>query len=225
MAISFDTWAASVDGKYIDKDGYGNPPWQCHDVWLDYLVRVAGGSQGMGYAPTDFTDSVFTHFPVNGVDAVFTKHNGTSGMRKGDVVFWRFGSSNHPLSHVAVALAAPANGSVYCMSQNPGATQRLTLSLANALGYLRPKNATTNPPTTPPVQPNGNGALMFMIYRKDSSGPGRHLFAIVGPNFWYEFTGNEAASNINKQLTGSPEAPALSVDQSFWNNLKAAAGK
>ncbi len=140
MTITVDAWAASVDGQYIDKDGYGYPVWQCHDVWLDYLVRVAGGSQYMGYAPTDFTDSVFTHFPVNGVDAVFTKHYGTAGIRKGDVVFWAYGSPYYPSSHVAVALAAPANGFVYTMTQNPGATHRETLPLAGALGYLRPNN-------------------------------------------------------------------------------------
>lgn len=217
MTISFDAWAASVDGKYIDKDGYGNPIWQCHDVWLDYLVRVAGGNQSMGYAPSDYTDSVFTHFPVNGVDAVFTRHHGTAGMRKGDVVFWRYGSSNHPLSHVAVALAAPANGSIYCMSQNPGATQRLTLSLANALGYLRPKNATINPPT-PPTAALPKGNKMFMIY----NGP---QYAVVGSGFFMEFAGAGSASNILKQLTGRDDSQALSVDASFWNHCKKAAGK
>lgn len=146
MTISVDDWEADVSGRYIDYDGYpsGNP-YQCHDLWLDYLIRVGGGVQSMGYAPTDYTDSVFTWFPVNGVDSVMTRHIGLEGLRRGDVVFWQFGSSNHPWSHVAIALAEPSGSTVLCMSQNPGFSQPLNLSLANALGYLRPNNLITEP--------------------------------------------------------------------------------
>lgn len=152
MTISFDAWAVSVDGQYIDKDGYGDPVTQCHDVWLDYLVRVVGGSQTMGYAPTGFADSVWINFPVNGVDAVVTRYSGTEGLRKGDVVFWAYGSASYPFSHVAVALDSPSGGSVYCMTQNPGPTHREYLTLAGALGYLRPKNVTIGDDEMTPAQ-------------------------------------------------------------------------
>ena len=159
--LTVDQWAASVDGKYLDLDGYGVPPNQCHDVWLSYLTKVAGGTMAMGYAPSDYTDSVFTHFPVAGVDSKFTKHNGTAGIRKGDVVFWAYGSTYYPWSHVAVALASPSGNQVYCMTQNPGNTNKANLTLVGALGYLRPKNAVNPPKPTDPATPEEEDDGMF----------------------------------------------------------------
>lgn len=210
--LTVDQWAANVDGRFIDYDGIGVPIWQCHDLWIDYLIRVAGGTQYMGYAPTGYTDSVWKQFPVNGVDAVMTKHSDLSGIQKGDVVFFASGSANYPSSHVAIALAAPSGGSVYCMTQNPGPAHRETLTLAGALGYLRPKNTPTPTPTS------GNGATMFMIYL--NTNPVR--YAVVGSKFFLEFTGEGAATNINRQLTGSTQFPSLQVSQGFWDACKAA---
>ena len=48
------------------------------------------------------------------------------------------------------------------------------------------------------------------------------LFAVVGPNFWLEFSGQAAANNFNKQLSGSG-APALVVSKAFWESCKKAA--
>ncbi|MCW2289116.1 hypothetical protein EDF60_2862 [Leucobacter luti] len=149
MSQIVESWASALDGQYIDMDGYGDPTAQCHDIWLSYLVSVAGGQQFQGYAPSGFTDSVFTSFPVNGVDSVVTKHYGTAGIRAGDVVFWGYGSQYYPYSHVAVALAEPVGGYVACLTQNPGVAHRESLILAGALGYLRPIRDISDSGVTP----------------------------------------------------------------------------
>lgn len=186
MAPTLTEWAANVDGRYIDRDGYGVPIWQCHDVWLDFLVRVAGGSQGMGYAPSGYTDSVFTHFPVNGVNAVMTKHTNVAEIRAGDVVFWRYGSAYYPYSHVAVAVAAPAGGSILCLTQNPGPTHFENLTLAGALGFLRPINdiGLSKPKPEPEPEPFQGEEEMAkpMIAMKLDGGDMNGLGALLEPD-------------------------------------------
>lgn len=157
--MNIDEWAASVIGKYIDRDyAPKEQPNQCHDIWLDYLNRVLGGSvsnPNLGWAPSGYTDSVWTRFPaVNGVQNYVTKIAGTN-IRKGDVVFWAYGSPGYPYSHVAVAMADTNGGSVDCITQNPGAAKRATLSLAGCLGVLRPvKNVVALAPTQRQVGAN-----------------------------------------------------------------------
>ncbi|WP_143469810.1 MULTISPECIES: hypothetical protein [unclassified Leucobacter] len=215
--LTVDQWANSVNGKYIDHDGFpaGNI-YQCHDLWIDYLMRVAGGTQAMGYAPSGLTDSVFTNFPVNGLDAKVTRTSGTAGIRKGDVVFWANGSANYPYSHVAVALASPSGGNVLCMSQNPGPAQQLNLTLAGALGYLRPKNITA--PITPTPRKKNNEMLMI---HKPATSTTATQYAVFGPNFWLEFAGQTAANGFAAQVG----ANSVEASTHFWDHCKAAAGK
>ncbi|WP_053385714.1 hypothetical protein [Leucobacter japonicus] len=221
MTISIDEWADSVEGVYLDKDGYGAPVWQCHDVWLDYLVRVGGGQQYMGYAPSDFTDSVFTHFPVNGVNGYFTKHYGTAGMRKGDVVFFGFGTAAYPTSHVAVAMASPVGNSVFCLTQNPGPTHYENLTLSGALGYLRPINVVD--PITQPVIPEPSirkNKNMFIVFYADAFGAGQPGWNVVGTPKRLVLTSQDAANNIAKQL-GISQAYVCTTSAP-WNKFLAA---
>ncbi|GAA1776845.1 hypothetical protein [Leucobacter iarius] len=206
--LTVDQWANSVNGKYIDHDGIpaGNI-YQCHDLWIDYLMRVAGGTQSMGYAPSGFTDSVFTNFPVNGLDAKVTRTSGTSGIRKGDVIFWGYGAANYPYSHVAIALAAPSGGSVLCMSQNPGASQKLTLTLAGALGYLRPKNL----PTDPTPQPDPKEITVKSYHRENRTtrpiAPGQRLYLIDSGNAKENCVGGNGPYSLTAHLYGNGFAP------------------
>ncbi len=193
--LTVDQWANSVNGKYIDHDGFpaGNI-YQCHDLWIDYLMRVAGGTQAMGYAPSGLTDSVFTNFPVNGLDAKVTRTSGTAGIRKGDVVFWVNGSANYPYSHVAVALAPPSGGNVLCMSQNPGPAQQLNLTLAGALGYLRPRNL----PTDPTPQPDPQEITVKTYFNRDKFAPTGGRTVAPGAGFYLHRTSSviSAADNV-----------------------------
>lgn len=62
---------------------------------------------------------------------------------------------------------------------------------------------------------------MFMIALKNGAGK-ETLFAVVGPKFWLEFTGQAAANNLNRQLSGKG-GPALIVSRSFWEHCKRSA--
>lgn len=67
-------------------------------------------------------------------------------------------------------------------------------------------------------QPQQKGRKMFMICLKENRNT--PLYAITGPGYWLEFTGQEAANNLNKQVCGGP---SLVVSQKFWDYCKAAA--
>lgn len=141
---ALDRWVEGVDGMYLDLDGYPLPPhnpYQCHDVWLSLITSVLGLSVADGYAPgpEGWTDSVFTHFPyTKALGEKMTKHHGTAGVRRGDVLFWRKGDPMYFYSHVAVALGPIKDGHVLCMTQNPGETHVENLPVSELLGHLRP---------------------------------------------------------------------------------------
>lgn len=137
-------WAEDITGRWVDRDAApAHHVWQCHDVWLDYLYEVAGGKPGDGHAPgaEGYTYEVFNRFPSYrpALAKLFTKHAGAAGLRAGDVVFWPQGSTNHPSSHVVVALGGVGPGGTFrCVSQNPGPATITYLSAHQVAGYLRP---------------------------------------------------------------------------------------
>lgn len=137
-------WAAQITGRWVDRDAApAHHVWQCHDVWLDYLYDVTGGKPGDGHAPgpEGYTYEVWAQFPYHrpALARLFTKHYGSAGIRPGDVVFWPPGSTNHPWSHVVVALSPVGpGGTIRCVSQNPGPAVITYLSTHQAAGYLRP---------------------------------------------------------------------------------------
>ena len=91
---------------------------------------------------------------------------------------------------------------------------------------VKPKPAPKPHPTSPTPALAGKGSTkMFMIALRDGRKKGEHLFAVVGPDFWLEFAGQDAANNFNRQLTGGGGNPALFVTRAFWNHCKRAAGK
>lgn len=143
MTIDLDTAAQEIIGKYLDLDGAPRAqPYQCHDVWLWWLYKL-GGRPGEGYAPDDYTVSVFTSFPyMPRLAELFTKHDGAAGIRKGDVLFWRRGVW-YPGSHVAIADGPADRELVPTITQNPGPVKRATLITRDLVGYLRPR--TLNP--------------------------------------------------------------------------------
>lgn len=138
MSFDFDTEVAKIIGKYVDYDyAPKHAPHQCHDVWL-WLLYLLGGRPGDGYAPDDDTVSVFTRFPYRPrLAELFTKHEGTAGIRKGDVLFWRRGIW-YPGSHVAIADGPVSGELVPAITQNPGPVRRANLITRDLVGYLRP---------------------------------------------------------------------------------------
>lgn len=170
----FAKWKRKVNGKYLDLDGYPpQHPYQCHDVWLSFLTYVLkltvwdGHAAGIGY--TSAVWQQFTRHRPN-LGKVLTKHKGAKGIRAGDVLFWAPGDPVYPESHVAVALGPARNGTVYCMTQNPGPTHKEILPLSQVLGYLRPI-ITAEPK---------DRTLMKKYIRKETTdrlvAPGRHVY-------------------------------------------------
>ena len=126
--MNFDEWCSDVDGRVV---GSG----QCVGLAQDYSTRVVGG----GFLSTDtgpypgYAGNMWTS-DIPG----FTRKPPTSIMLPGWLPIW--GKSIFtPSTHVAVGLADMGLG-VYCMTQNPGAAKKQTISKVGLLGYLAPVN-------------------------------------------------------------------------------------
>ena len=150
-AFDISRWALGLEGKGIDRDGAPKRvPIQCHDVWLDYLYAL-GGKAPMGFAPgSGYTDQVWRQFPYDKrLEGLFTKHSGSSTIKRGDVIFWSAYVEGGGLPHVAVALDPVSGGRVRVVSQDAGKTvQIVRLSTKGILGYLRPKQAIKAKPSS-----------------------------------------------------------------------------
>lgn len=179
--MNLDSWTKTVSGKLLDLDGFPPAqPYQCHDVWLSYLIDVLGGPIGDGHAPgSGYTDQVWHGYPQHrpGLAKVLTRHGSRENPRRGDVVFWtRYGPVGG-FPHVAVALEAPApDGTILCVSQNPGRTTTARLSLSGYLGVLRPIPA-TKPTPTPMPKPQEEDTTMAIIEYIRGSNPQGAIYA------------------------------------------------
>ena len=151
LDAALTAWQASVNWRLIDRDAaYGA---QCWDLVADFAERV------VGCPTTDFwtlydesspdhtlVSSMWLYWPVKpGVTAYFARLDRHATIQRGDVLIWAR-SRPYPDSHIAVSLAAAANGAVLCMTQNPGAARAEHLTLDGLLGILRPITTTPHPP-------------------------------------------------------------------------------
>lgn len=89
---------------------------------------------------------------------------------------------------------------------------------------FNPKTYTEPKPSTPATTSVGKGDKMFMIaLPKGAPNKKDTLFAVVGSQFWLEFSGQAAANNLIRQITGTDKFNALIVSESFWGSCKKAA--
>ena len=141
--MNFNEFVNAVDGQAIDVDGnYGA---QCWDLWCYYAMNVFGASMwqastnsGGSYHHYGYACEIWHNFGGN-LNWAFTPVSADQPTQRGDVILWEWGSAVGPNSHVAITLE-DRGGAIYCLTQNPGATRRATLSKAGVLGYLRPDN-------------------------------------------------------------------------------------
>ena len=136
--MTIDEFIARYEGVTVDVDGmYGG---QCWDLWSRYAQDVYGVPQ----ADTNTTDgwacSVYTtkYGQSAALQAAFDKLPSSATPRKGDVAFWNNPGWASLSNHVAIVLA-DQGANVLCLSQNPGPTQRMSLTKTGIIGYLRPK--------------------------------------------------------------------------------------
>lgn len=142
--MNFQQWLDAVNGQYIDVDGFPpENPYQCWDLWSHYAQNVYGvplyptgcSAGGPGTHHPGYACEVWHQFDSSPLSQWFTREQGEG--QPGDVAFWEWGSPVGPNSHVAVVVE-DRGSSVYCMTQNPGASKYANLSKTGILGWLRP---------------------------------------------------------------------------------------
>lgn len=122
-----DDWAGSVNGRYIDVDGYaGNQCWDASQSWLS---TIAPGCT-LWTQPSNYPGLAAGCWEVanagtpQGRDLrkYITPIPGDQPGQPGDVVIWHHGSRLYPISHTA-PLLQDRGANLYCMSQNSSAAQ------------------------------------------------------------------------------------------------------
>lgn len=155
MAQTFNQWANSVVGRYVDVDGsYGG---QCWDTFAHYCINALGiapvntyGGQWSGWAY-----ALWDQFYNNGAAANFHRVSASQPAIQGDVAVWNTSHWYYPASHVAVVINDGVAGKLYCVSQNSSPAQpwlpgysgsatgpniRQYLTKQGLAGYLRPNS-------------------------------------------------------------------------------------
>ena len=203
---AFSNWLNSVNGRSVEMDtSYGA---QCWDLWSHYAVNMLGvtygqtGTQAGGGCPQHYgyTCGIWKGFGGSRLNQWFTPHTGTP--QRGDVAIWDWGSPVGPNSHVAIVVE-DRGGSVYCMTQNPGAAHYAQLSKAGILGYLRPDNQSYfDGPSAPSVSVSGSIAELAAAVIRGDFGNGDQRRAALGDKY------DEVQAEVNRILSGGGSAPA-----------------
>lgn len=178
---------------------------QYASAWIAWLNQKGRHARGM---PTNVAVAVwFSHWGTYGNPLTYTNW--------GHVVAWIPGKGY---------LSSPGSGYGQAWFPTIGAVERYFgakyvgwTTHVHGVPVVEWVNQKTTTPTKP-KPPQIGGDQMFMIRRGKQ-------YAVVGPGFFFEFTGPNAASNILAQITGDKNAHSLSVSASFWNACKRAAGK
>ena len=204
---NFSNWLNNVNGKAIEMD----TSWgaQCWDLWSHYAVNMLGvtynktGTNAGGGCPqhSGFTCGIWKGFGNSGLNQWFTPHNGTP--QRGDVAIWDWGFPATPNSHVAIVVE-DRGGSVYTMTQNPGAAHYANLSKAGILGYLRPDDQSHFDGAGAPAVSAATGSIADLaaavIRGEFGNGPDR--VAALGANY------DAVQAEVNRILSGGSSAPA-----------------
>ena len=184
------------------------------DAWLNPRHRGSGG------IPSDVSVPVYF------------SHWGTYGGKYanwGHIVAWVPGKGY---------LSSPTHGEGGQWFPNIGAVERAFnakyVGWAYDVGGLKVAEPASKPAAKPkptpapkptpkptPAVAGGKGDKMFMIaLPKGAPNKKDTLFAVVGSQFWLEFSGQAAANNLIRQITGTDKFSALTVSESFWNSCK-----
>ncbi|WGD37420.1 CHAP domain-containing protein [Lysinibacter sp. HNR] len=218
--MNLDQFIARWNGKFCDVDGsYGA---QCWDSWSRYAMDVVGvpysrtnTRAGASLPHGGYACNVWHNAEAAGLTQWFVKLPANATPQRGDVVFWEYGTSPHTSSHVAIVLENRGDY-LYVLQQNaPGLRDPTNLSNARKsglLGYLRPKNAPTEPPTTP--EPEKGFTLPALIRTPDGT------IGFVGDNG--ELTPLTSMTEVESlQATGIVGPYVDLPDRLVWNTLTA----
>ena len=157
---AFTDYLGKVNGVAIDMDGqYGA---QCWDLWSHYATTLIGvsparvtytGAGGYHAAHPGFTCAIWYGFDRSGLNQWFTPVAANQPAKPGDVAIWEYGYPATPYSHIAIVVE-DRSGSLYTMTQNPGASHYGQITKNGLLGYLRPDNQSffDGAPVAPPAE-------------------------------------------------------------------------
>ncbi len=203
----FDDYLNSVNGVAIDVDG--NWGAQCWDLWSHYAMNMFGASMwatstncGGSYHHPGYACEIWHNFSGGPLGRWFTPVGADQPAQRGDVVLWEWGSAVGPNSHVAIVVE-DRGGSLYCMTQNPGASHYGNLSKSGVLGYLRPDDQSIFGGAGSSAVSNVSGSVSELadaVLRGDyGNGPARQ--AALGDRF------DEVQAEVNRRLNGGTPAP------------------
>ncbi len=204
----WDDYLNSVNGVAIDVDG--NWGAQCWDLWSHYAMNIFGASMwatstnsGGSYHHYGFACEIWHNFGGSPLGQWFTPVDANQRAQRGDVVLWEWGSPVGPNSHVALVVE-DRGGSLYCMTQNPGASHYATLSKAGVLGYLRPDNQSIfgGASSAPAAAATGSIADLAAAVIRGDFGNGPDRVAALGANY------DAVQAEVNRILGGGGAAPA-----------------
>lgn len=130
LSAKVDAFVAKYNGRYVDYDGYYGA--QCVDLFNFYNRDVVRAK----FAPVGYAAQLWNTHDTSR----YTRISASSTPRKGDVAVWK---TSYPggggYGHVAIVLST--SGTTFtALSQNPGATRKITFTKSYVAGYLRPKS-------------------------------------------------------------------------------------
>lgn len=153
VAGSAKAWIDSHVGQYMDFDNaFGG---QCVDVWQYYNRDVVGG-------PVIYLPNAKDYYGAPGLLGKYVRLTASATPRLGDVAIWDGFYGYVPgygmAGHIAVVVQDNGNGTINCLSQNPGVANKVNLQKTGLAGYLRPKSVKPPPPPPQkaPAQVGGN---------------------------------------------------------------------
>ena len=222
-------WIDRTRGRFIDMDNYGTPLNQCWDLWAHYAVNVFGvplaqtftNYAGFG-AHQGYACNVHHHAKAAGLEKWFTVLSAQSTPKRGDVVFWDYGSWPFSQSHVAIVTGTPKNGIIPVWTQNwPSGDhpRQQWLPMTGIIGYLRPKTTAAATAASTPKHGRKDHPIMFLNTYADAYGKGKRGWQVVGPGFYLELSTSAAAAGYARQLGHNAEE----VDAGGWYAAKEAA--
>ncbi|TDP93448.1 hypothetical protein EDF62_1427 [Leucobacter luti] len=231
MAKDLDAYIAAVRGQFIDVDAVFGA--QCWDQFSHYAMWLgvpawptytnAGGTSPHG----GYACNVHHNAASAGLNEWFEILPATVTPRRGDVVFWDYGSAWYPSSHVATVLEVlSGHRMLRCLTQNPGAVQIADLITDGIVGYLRPRIAIAGLPSahkTPKLAASKRIQELEMAnHYIAKTEAGRQINAIFNTQsgFFHEFESRDGEYNTNIARTFGVKDPTSLVSVSHYDAVK-----
>lgn len=194
-----DQFAAHYDGKLINNGGI-----QCVAVANQYNRDFVEGGW-IGTPLTGYAIDWWTNFGNDADYNNYVKVGADQPAQSGDIAIWKVYPTSK-LPHIALALRDNGNGTIKCLSQNPGVAKITSLTKQGLVGYLRPKKLIKASPA--PAQKAVTADVVAAVKRGDYGNEPQRSINLR--NAGYDPVAVQAAVNASM---GSAPAPAPAVNR------------